>query len=275
MNAEPKRRIWWKLPAGVAIILLAIGASLFGYMKWKYPYGMSHCCIAGMGLDLREYAMDHGGRFPVGGDTPEASLSLLYSNYTDAYWLRGKTVPLGVAQAALAKAGKLGPDSCGWHYVAGLTEADDPRIAILWDKVGLGHNGERMAGGGHEVAFVDGSHQFIPGTKWPEFLRQQKQLLAQRDERAQQGLPALTGRIRFPDGMEVSEYNGLYTLYQGSGSESSNRIKLEWMRFYAPDGPCTLTLELTGRHLRSKPVTVQVASGRVTPDTIIFEMQPY
>jgi len=50
----------------------------------------------------------------------------------------GKTVPIEVAQAALARYGKLGPDSCGWHYVEGLTEADDPEIAILWDKVGLG-----------------------------------------------------------------------------------------------------------------------------------------
>jgi len=38
---------------------------------------------------------------------------------------------------------------------------------------------------------------------------------------------------------------------------------------------CTLTLELTGRRLRSQPVTVQVAAGRVTPDTIIFELQSY
>jgi hypothetical protein len=159
--------------------------------------------------------------------------------------------------------------------VEGLTESDDPGIAILWDKVGLGHNGERRKGGGHEVAFVDGSSQFVPGGSWPQFLEKQRQLLGRRDEKAKLGLPALTGKIRFPDGTEVSEYNGLYTLYKGSGSESSNRIRLHWMRFYETDGPCTLTLELPGRHLRSKPITVQVASGRVTPDTIVFEMQPY
>lgn len=275
MSVEPKRHMWPKLLVGAVIILVAIGASLFRYVKWKYPYGMSHCCIKGMGTALHSYAMEHNGRFPSGGDTPEASLSLLNSNYTDAEWLRGKTVSLEVAQTALAKGGKLGPGSCGWHYVEGLTESDEPEIAILWDKIGLDHHGGRVKGGGHEVAFVDGSSQFVPGGKWPQFLEKQAQLLARRDEKAKLGLPALTGKIRFPDGTEVSEYNGLYTLYQGSGSESSNRIKLEWMRFYAPDGPCSLTLELTGKHLRSKPVTVQVASGRVTPDTIIFEMQPY
>jgi hypothetical protein len=259
----------------VVVILVAIGASLSRYMKWKYPYGMSHCCIKGMALDLRSYAMEHNGRFPSGGDTPEASLSLLYSNYTGAYWLRGKTVPLEVAQAALAKDGKLGPGSCGWHYVEGLTEADDPEIAILWDKVGLGHNGERLKWGGHEVAFVDGSSQIITGAKWPEFLEKQRQLLGRRDEKARQGLPALTGRIRFPDGTEVSEYDGPYKLYRDWGNESGIRIKLHWMRFYASDGPCTLTLELPAKRLRSKPVTVQVSSGRVTPDAIVFEMEPY
>jgi hypothetical protein len=37
---------------------------------------------------------------------------------------------LEVVQQALAKDGKLGPQSCGWHYVEGLTEADNPEIAI-------------------------------------------------------------------------------------------------------------------------------------------------
>ena len=275
MNIRLKRRTWWKLLAAAAFTFLAIGGSLFGYIKWKYPYGMSHCCIAGMGLDLRCYAMDHDGRFPAGGDSPEASLSLLYSNYTGAYWLRGKTVPLEVAQAALAKNGKLGPDSCGWHYVEGLTEADDPQLAILWDKVGLGHNGQHMKGGGHEVAFVDGSHQFISGTRWPEFLETQKQLLAKRDAKAKQGLPALTAKIRFPDGKEVSEYDGSYKLSRGSGSESGTGLLLRWMRFYESDGPCTLRLELPREHLRSKPVTVQVTSNRVAPEAIIFQMEPY
>jgi len=107
------------------------------------------------------------GKFPAGGGTPEASLSLLFSNYVDAYTLRGKTVPSNVTQAALRETGRLGPDSCGWHYVEGLTDSDDAQIAILWDKVGLGHNGERIKGGGHEVCYLDGSHRFIRASKWP------------------------------------------------------------------------------------------------------------
>ncbi|HOC57208.1 MAG TPA: hypothetical protein PKI20_16435 [Verrucomicrobiota bacterium] len=275
MNTEPKHRRWPKVLPEIAVALVGLGVCLFLYWNWKYPYGMSHCCIKGVSLALVTYAQDHGGHFPAGDDTPEASLSLLYSNYIDAYWLSGKTVPLEVVKAALAGKGKLGPDSCGWHYVEGLTQADAPEIAILWDKVGLGHSGERLRGGGHEVAFVDGSTQLIRGARWLEFLEKQKQLLAQRNERAKLGLPALTGKIRFPDGTEVSDYEGPYILRREWGSESGSRIKLQWMRFNASDGPCTLRLELPARHLRSKPVHVQVSSNRVTPDSIVFEMEPY
>ncbi len=275
MTTGFKRRFWPKWLAGTVIVLFLLGVSLFGYWKWKFPYGWSHCCAKGMGLALRTYAMDHDGRFPTGGDTPEASLSLLYSNYVNAYTLRGKTVPLQVAQTALAKDGKLGPESCDWHYVEGLTEADDPQIAILWDKVGLGHNGERLKAGGHMVVLVDGSENYVSRAKWPGFLKQQKELLAQRSEAVKQARPALTARIRLPDGTEISDYDGQYTLSHGNGRESGRGNKMRWMRFYEADGPCTLILELPDRHLRSKPITVQVSSGRVTPDTITFEMASY
>jgi len=45
MNVKMEHRTWWKLLAAVVIVLAAIGGSLFGYWRWKYPYGWSHCCI--------------------------------------------------------------------------------------------------------------------------------------------------------------------------------------------------------------------------------------
>ncbi|MEI6779723.1 MAG: hypothetical protein WCQ21_02275 [Verrucomicrobiota bacterium] len=56
MSVEPKRHLWPKLLAGVVVILLVIGVSLYRHMTWKYPYGMSHCCIKGMGISLHAYA---------------------------------------------------------------------------------------------------------------------------------------------------------------------------------------------------------------------------
>jgi hypothetical protein len=97
---------------------------------------------------LHQYAEDHGGAYPAGEATPEASLSLLYPKYANEYVLQGKTVPLDVVKVTLERGSRLGPDTCGWHYVEGLRLDDDPRLALCWDKVGLGHNGERLPDGG-------------------------------------------------------------------------------------------------------------------------------
>ncbi len=142
----------WPLPTAAAILLLA-GCG-WAYYSWKYRFGWSHCCDKQLANALHQYASDHDGLFPSGGKTPEGSLSRLYPDYADANLLRGKTVPLAVVEAALRNGGELTPETCGWHYVEGLRADDDPNIALLWDKVGLGHNGERLSDGGHTVFFV-------------------------------------------------------------------------------------------------------------------------
>jgi hypothetical protein len=177
------RRLFFAIGAvGVGLGLL-VGAAR-AYRAWLYPYGWSHCCDTGLYLGLRNYASSHGGAFPAGEPTSEASLSLLYPKLADADLLRGKTVPLAVAQAALDKNGRLDPTSCGWHYVEGLTESDDSSLALFWDKVGLGHNGERLSAGGHWVHFISGTSEYIAEDQWPAFLDKQKKLLAERRSKA-------------------------------------------------------------------------------------------
>ena len=130
---------------------------------------------------LHQYAEEHGGAYPTGEATPEASLSLLYPAYANEYVLQGKTVPLDRVKAALESGGRLTPETCGWHYVAGLTLDDDRRLALCWDKVGLGHNGERLGDGGRTVLLVHMGYEYIPGEKWLDFLNEQEKLLAARD----------------------------------------------------------------------------------------------
>lgn len=273
------RRGCWSVLGGLLglLALLAVGS-------WKrhYPYGWSHCCAKGLGMALLLYAEDHGGVFPAGGSSPEGSLSLLFSNYLDAYTLRGKTVPLKVVEAALAHDGRLGPQSCGWHYVEGLTRSDDPGIAIVWDKVELGHNGERMKSGGHEVVLLDGSTTYISAGRWLEFLQNQKRLLSRRSDREKKGLPVLVARIRFPDGKLVDEYEGSFQLDEvtkspagsGSGSQSGSSVPLRWFHLYPENGSITFLLTLSEGRLRSKPVTVRVTNGVASPDSIVFELEP-
>jgi hypothetical protein len=131
---------------------------------------------------LHDYAENHNGAYPAGEATPEASLSLLYPA-VDAETLRGKTVPREVVQAILDRGERLGPETCGWHYVEGLRLDDDRRLALCWDKVGLGHNGQRLSHGGHAVLFVNLGNEYIEADKWESFLQDQDRLLKARKAR--------------------------------------------------------------------------------------------
>src|SRR5262245_27795913 len=105
--------------------ILALTAALLGAAWWRdrYPLGWSHCCDKQLMMALLMYADQHGGWFPKGEATPEASLSLLHREdpgLVTANLLRGKTVPEAAVQARLGAGELLTPETCGWHYVEGL-----------------------------------------------------------------------------------------------------------------------------------------------------------
>ena len=178
---QPKTRKRWGLQALlIGLVIAAAGGKL--WWSYKFPYGYSHSCSAGLGIDLRQYAEEHSGWFPYGEATPEASLSLVRTTDPAAvrWWMRGKHLPQSVVDQAIARDGVLSPETCGWHYIEGLREDDNPGTAIAWDKVtGLGHNGERRPGLAHEVVFLDCSHQYIFTQEWPGFAATQKLFLAE------------------------------------------------------------------------------------------------
>jgi hypothetical protein len=162
--------------------LVSLGGC-YGLYRYQCPYGASHCCDLLLYGALEEYAATHGGAFPAGESSPEASLSLLYTGDkwgTTSDLLRGKTVPEPVARRILSHGGLLGPDSCGWHYVEGMRSDDDPRLALFWDKIGLGHNGQRLRQGGHFVMLLDGERKYVPAGEWDVFLAEQSKLQAAR-----------------------------------------------------------------------------------------------
>ena len=288
------RRYFVVVIAGFSVIAL-LAAVGFSYYRWKYPYGLSHCCIKGMWIALYSYAEDHDGRFPAGESSPEASLSLLYSeknaadgwNYIGAgSELRGMTVSEDTVLGILEEGKLLGPDTCGWHYVEGLTLADDPRLALLWPKVALGHNGRRMRDGGREVLLLAGHIEYIPGDKWEAFLEEQKQLLAERDERAKAGKAVLVSAvIELPDGSPVEKVESFYTLkqhYTGSGSSAAygggtytaSGLSCKQLNLYRPriaNGSLTRVLSFGG--LVSDPVTVTFVGGVPDKTNVVFKMR--
>jgi hypothetical protein len=284
-----------------AIMLVAVLAALVVGYRVRYPYGASHCCILQMSGALRTYADDHNGQFPAGKATPEASLSLLYQgDYANAYLLRGKTVPEKTVEQILKGGGLLGPESCGWHYVEGLTVKDDARIAILWDKVGLGHNGQRLKQGGHEVIFVDGDRQFVAGKDWDTFLKGQQDLLAAREPAPNRGSAILSGQFFFTEGNSQwqSSHDGTFTLYAKALKDyrkdnyvystepplnsttgytvfrSGGALVPSALTWYRADVPMNGVVEytLTFPGFRSWPVVVEFTNGVPSEGHVLFEM---
>lgn len=190
---QPKKALWLRLSRKRCVLvllltLLACIAGGYGYWRHRYPYGWSHCCDKILYFSLIRYAEEHDGVFPRGGQTPEADLSKLLVGNVDAdlNLLRGKTVPLKAAEETHKERGHLTPSTCGWHYVPGLKTSDDSRIALFWDKAGLGHNGERLNGGGHVVTFLDGSTKHVKAAEWDAFISEQNALLAARAAKKKQ-----------------------------------------------------------------------------------------
>jgi hypothetical protein len=170
----------WRVRIGfLAVGLLLVVALGIGCYRRQYPYGWSHCCDKQLAFALLDYADRHDGWFPRGEASPEASLSLLYREDPGlAYLLRGKTVPEDVVRERLERGQLLSPETCGWHYVEVLRKDDDPRLALFWDKAGLGHNGQRLSDGGHFVGLVNGTIDYVPGDRWAAFLEEQDRLRA-------------------------------------------------------------------------------------------------
>jgi hypothetical protein len=277
----------WLRYAAIGTAILVIGFLLLvGYVivdrRYTYPYGWSHSCLTGLGLELENYASEHDGHFPAGEACPEASLSLLDQGHNGDYaeMLCGKTKSPKVAKAILQRGELLGPDTCDWHYVEGLTLADDPRIAIVWDKIGLGHNGERLSNGGHFVWFLELGQKVVSESEWPQFLKDQEQLLAARTETVKRGLPALAAKVRLPTGELVDHYDAPYELDETSSgssrgsSHSSGRVLkpsvLQWWKFYSAG---TVAMELRFNGWTSQPVKVQISQGVATPNSVVFDMR--
>src|SRR6478609_3433024 len=104
---------WRKRLVIVAAVTVVLAASGFAYFRHLYPYGRSHCCDKQLMFALLNYADRHGGWFPRGEKSPEASLSLLYRDDPDsvnANLLRGKTVPEDAVRARLDAGQLLTPE---------------------------------------------------------------------------------------------------------------------------------------------------------------------
>jgi hypothetical protein len=249
----------------------------------------SHCCINTLKFALEAYAQTHGGAYPAGEATPEASLSLLHrEGYVDADTLCGGQVPAARVRRILESGGLLAPDSCGWHYVDGLRNDDRQSIALLWAKTGLGHSGERRKDKGTQVLFVDGRVDWVPAfpeEKWSSFVDDQEHLMFDNRQQLNGAAPVLAISLQFPDGRMVDKHHGSFVrisrfqLADGtSWSNILNQPKLEppylrWFRCPVTNGVMRVSLDMDTHHLVSDTGTVRFQNGNAIPSNIVLHMR--
>lgn len=174
------------------LLVIVLGVTGIAYVK-THPlifnesfFGHAHC-IAGGGLTLLTYAKEHEGRFPfhTNGFGDALVLLLRSTESTNPYFVTGANDDGSVFREALANGTDVQEELCSRIYVQGLWETNYHGIAILFDA-------RPSPGGDHcnllrrivapltrEVAFVEGSHENIRESAWPQFASSQIDLLVQ------------------------------------------------------------------------------------------------
>ena len=155
-------------------LMTIVGVSL--YRKSVYPHGHHPAALLSMYLDLRNYAADHDGNFPVSTKGGLDALQQLYPQYAAGIELAGISGDGDATVAALSHGSPLNPSLTSWVYAQGLRVDDDPDLALLWEsKGGLSPNGRRNEFGGHAVVLVSSDITNVPAVDWDEYLKQQEQ----------------------------------------------------------------------------------------------------
>jgi hypothetical protein len=142
-------------------------------------------CIKQAGVAFKEFAIDNGGKFPYDTNGFGNALLLLVkggyfggTNYI--YPITGPDDDGSLFREALKTGARIPEQKCSRIYIQGLSETNNPEMAILWDK-------KSTRGGDHfrrpwgpllrEVCLIDGSMPIIPEKDWAAFASNQVELL--------------------------------------------------------------------------------------------------
>lgn len=206
LKANRKRKWLRGLLAGFS--LLAIAAVFYVRSRplvFNESFFSHAHCIPQAESAFRMYARDNFGRFPSHTNGYGDALLLLVPTYIPWSILTGPGGYDAEAGKQWLQSGVNVPESeCGRVYVQGLTETNNPAIAILFDKV-------PTPGGDHchglkrlnaplcrDVLFLDRSRDTIDESKWPDFAKNQIELLVKEgfNRAAVEQLYAEKGKVR-------------------------------------------------------------------------------
>lgn len=171
-------------------ILLMVGGGVFAvrYIRshplvFNESLWMHAHCMPQAGIALQLYASEHGGRFPVHTNGYGDAL-LLVGEGGPHFFLTGPGYSTGVFEEAWASKSDVDETLCGRVYVQGLSETNDPGIAILFDKLAAPpdhcHFPRRLwAGFVREACFLQGNWRAVPIEDWAGFASNQIELLVE------------------------------------------------------------------------------------------------
>lgn len=181
-----KARRKWPMPLGLALVVGSIAGVIYVRthpLVFNESFFQHAHCIAQTSGAFRAFASEHAGRLPAHANGYGDALLVLVPYAVTWSILTG---PGYDSNAGLrwVQSGEDVPESeCGRVYVQGLSETNNPDIAILFDKV-------PTPGGDHchllrrliaplsrDVLFVDGSHRTIRESQWTAFSSNQIELL--------------------------------------------------------------------------------------------------
>jgi hypothetical protein len=142
------------------------------------------------GLLCCGYAVDHDGRLPYDTNGFGNALLILvkggYLGDTDGVYSIGPITGPGDKGAVFKKTLKTGEripeEKCSRVYIQGLSETNDPQIAILFDKKSCREGDHFRRPWGpleRETCLLDGSMRGVSDQRWPEFSSNQVELLVQ------------------------------------------------------------------------------------------------
>ena len=163
------------IAGGFIALVICLGTA------WIHHLGKMHQhCMKIAGTILREYASEHGGVLPYHTNGfGDALILLVKDSPQDVRFICGPGDDGHVFSNALVQGLDVPERQCSRVYVQGLSETNDLGLCILFDRRSV-PGGDHGYGSGRpirEVCMLDGSMQSVSDERWPEFCRQQVELL--------------------------------------------------------------------------------------------------
>ena len=172
-----KRRVVW----GVGIGLLALVLMVLAVVALNVWFPAHQHCMKQTTLSLRTYAIDHDGRFPFHTNGfGDAVVLLLKEDLCGPTMFTAPGDDGSLYKECMKTGAHMPEERCTRAYVQGLSESNNPEIALVFDRY-------PTRGGDHfrrpwgpllrDVGMLDGSMVTVREEKWPEFRRRQIDLL--------------------------------------------------------------------------------------------------